>query len=786
MAMPFSPCDTAANCDDKSVAVLTEIFGDVVTKLVGNQPVGDVSSGANVIASMLQAFNSGVLVLGGLLLFYITVTGMANTANDGEAMGQKWSTMWTPIRMVYGAGMLLPTSSGFSIVQLIVLMFALWGAGLANLVYKAGVGTAIFSPNAVVKDVHKAGAFYGGRQFAMNYAQSVYCQKLISAAYANSPASKPDVRIGTVPDKINQLGNGVVEQVFYFKDRNPQSNLLGGQPVCGAVKLTTYQLTNSKDSVDRSLNYVDVVITTKKNERIATLRKDIEAWVQEWPTDIVKADWGKIRSARFTEIVNRYENGVADDLRQAAEQSDSVKNAMNEFMARQTSQGWMMAGGWSQRVGMSRSALGRSFSRPVAVAEIPSPVISTFSEELKNVSLVLGQIRNGLVRNIEAAEAAAPKVATPPKFDEVTNYFPSGISNVEKIKDMSPSLSDWVNKSANWVMQTTVESFVGADSTGQNSVMCGTSGEMGGSMNRIKCVGDYLANATALLTSVKWAIISAEKTLNAVLSIVGAAPHPGEWIMASTTIHHIVNDLLIEPLSEILMYTKIMAFYFSVFLTSLPYVALIVASVGWIISIIQAMLMAQIGMLKHMMPSNNHTFIGADHQMYLTFMAVFIRPVLAIIGLFAAFIIADPVIDYVTLAFFESREALMRGGGVNSALSNFITSAWWIGAYGLLLLPILYMIFFFPQSLPDKLLSFLGWGLNSLGDSTAVTDFQTSMGKSRAGSGKSDGSLGILGGRNRRDGENEDSNARKRRGNSQSMTNGQGVTPRDTPRKDDF
>lgn len=123
----------------------------------------------------------------------------------------------------------------------------------------------------------------------------------------------------------------------------------------------------------------------------------------------------------------------------------------------------------------------------------------------------------------------------------------------------------------------------------------------------------------------------------------------------------------------------------------------------------------------------------------------------------------------------------MRGGGVISALSNFITSVWWIGAYGLLLLPILYMIFFFPQSLPDKLLSFLGWGLNSLGDSTAVTDFQTSMGRSRAGIGESGGSLRFFGGRNRRDGGNENSNKRGGRGNSQSMTNGQGVTPGDTP-----
>ena len=53
--------------------------------------------------------------------------GTLNTANDGEVMGRNWSSLWTPVRIVAGGAVLLPTASGFSFIQLVVLMFALWG-----------------------------------------------------------------------------------------------------------------------------------------------------------------------------------------------------------------------------------------------------------------------------------------------------------------------------------------------------------------------------------------------------------------------------------------------------------------------------------------------------------------------------------------------------------------------------------------------------------------------------------------------------------------------------------
>lgn len=47
--------------------------------------------------------------------------------------------------------------------------------------------------------------------------------------------------------------------------------------------------------------------------------------------------------------------------------------------------------------------------------------------------------------------------------------------------------------------------------------------------------------------------------------------------------------------------------------------------------------------------------------------------------------------------------------------------------FGLTLLPILYMIFFLPQTLPDEILRWLGGGLNSLGDSSAIGTVQSGL-----------------------------------------------------------
>ena len=139
----------------------------------------------------------------------------------------------------------------------------------------------------------------------------------------------------------------------------------------------------------------------------------------------------------------------------------------------------------------------------------------------------------------------------------------------------------------------------------------------------------------------------------------------------------------------------------------------------------------------HMLPEQ--TFVGSQRQGYLMLMSLFVRPMLALIGLFAAILVSDPVINYVTDAFFSMREALVGSGGAAATLGQFWQTFWWIGLYAAVLLPILYMIFGLAQTMPDEILRWVGGGIGSLGETTAnsgIVGAMDSFGKTGGSAGK--------------------------------------------------
>ena len=203
-------------------------------------------------------------------------------------------------------------------------------------------------------------------------------------------------------------------------------------------------------------------------------------------------------------------------------------------------------------------------------------------------------------------------------------------------------------------------------------------------------------------------------------------------IIASTFTNNSAFMGVIFPILEkIRQWVSILAFYFGVFLPALPYITFFTVVIGWVLSVIQTALVSPIWMLMHMQPEQS--FVGSQRQGYLMLMSLFVRPMLALIGLFAAILVSDPVITYVTDAFFSMREALVTGGGTISTFSQVWQTFWWIGLYAAVLLPILYMIFGLAQSMPDEILRWVGGGIGSLGETNAnsgIVGAMDSFGKS--------------------------------------------------------
>lgn len=121
---------------------------DVATKMLG-YVFGDVKGyfdGTNTyIAQMFLVFNSAVAAVAVLMLMVNIMSATIQTAHEGEILGRRYSTIWMPIRNVFGLAGVFPILGGWSIGQAFMFMAALVGIGIGTLTWKTAVTGLIAS-----------------------------------------------------------------------------------------------------------------------------------------------------------------------------------------------------------------------------------------------------------------------------------------------------------------------------------------------------------------------------------------------------------------------------------------------------------------------------------------------------------------------------------------------------------------------------------------------------------------------------------------------------------------
>ena len=129
---------------DLSVMFLGNIFGVVDGVLAG--------TGSQIAGTLFGVFNSAVLALGGIIISYTLMLSTINTAQDGQFLGQRMSSIWVPLRTVGGAMLLMPKASGYCVMQIFIMWIVVQGIGAADKVWAQALsylnrGGAIVRPN---------------------------------------------------------------------------------------------------------------------------------------------------------------------------------------------------------------------------------------------------------------------------------------------------------------------------------------------------------------------------------------------------------------------------------------------------------------------------------------------------------------------------------------------------------------------------------------------------------------------------------------------------------------
>lgn len=725
MTMPFSPCDPAQpTCDDVTVQALESIFGPVVKVLWQGLDPSTVTAASSLLGTLFTFFNSGILVIGSIIVSYVAVLGSVNTANDGEVMGKAWSAPWTTLRMVFGGAVLLPTASGYSFIQLFVLMLSLWSIGFANGVYKLGMGLGVLKPDGIVTTSYQAGSYFGLRDFAKQYLAASYCARSANTIYADGGGS-PSVMADGSADKQTVNGSRI-DYTFFIKDRNATTNLGGGEPICGTVTLTSYTpsgVYSDTSGTQAALDNLRSALLAQKVSAAVGLMQDIDNWVATMPSDIHQTGWDAVQSSQFNALVKSREDWIVGQIATLMSSNEGTVNAgVSSFVGVMTKGGWSMAGGWYQRVGLIRGKL--STITGESVGNVTSPSLSALPSDAR-ASLLRDSVTTVAETITKKAEQAGNGYSgsTDVKPEDFATLIPKDAKSDINIGSLDADMSTKFQLLLNGLMKRGVDLAVG------------TGGDVD-AVSRMKLTGDLLSSYQAMLwladASIKTAVTSLRVVVGAVggvevlgnkLDMRGVTDPVWDWTMA-------VPVPIIAKIADSVGY---LAFMFGVALPAMPYGLFMIGVVGWMLAVLQTAIAAPLWAIMHMRPSQ--TFVGSDAQGYLLLMALFVRPALSVIGLFAAMLVADPCIDYIGKAFFAMRGDVVSSTGWVGVLAQFQQFFWWFTAFWGVLLPVMFMIFGLPQVLPDRVLAWLNVGVHDLGASGASAELQRNLnaGGERAG-----------------------------------------------------
>lgn len=120
-----------------SVAAVPDYASACLDGIFGTAPNSAASVAQSGLGTMLSAYSSMMLVFAGIIVLWIIISAVAETARSGIPFGKGFNHIWAPIRLIVALGLLVPIGFGLNSGQYIVVSLAKWGSQQATQIWNA-------------------------------------------------------------------------------------------------------------------------------------------------------------------------------------------------------------------------------------------------------------------------------------------------------------------------------------------------------------------------------------------------------------------------------------------------------------------------------------------------------------------------------------------------------------------------------------------------------------------------------------------------------------------------
>jgi conjugal transfer/type IV secretion protein DotA/TraY len=682
---------TDVDPQDKSLEYLRYIFGDTANIIIGG--IGPVQPDS-ILGAISEILNAGMLIFTGLIVGYVFLTGVLNSAHEGNPLGKSYSTMWIPLRMVLAISLVLPFSGGYSTMQIGVLWLAGHGVGLANTTWNTALdhmsGTGTLYPAQISLDYEST---------AMQVLNSRVCMHGINTAdrhvnVVDEPieivegVSATDLRTPGVASSIEIAPQHIVMQRY-----NSYYNLVGaagaytaawvsdfsagvpqyyGSNPCGSLKLEFAEIDEGTGIDSAVVNFQAKVVDIYANldagldplarqivqKAVDDSAPDPDALAYDDVVKQFKFEYEKVVNEAMSEIatlrINKWANGNPD----AAATTMGARDA-----------GWITVGAWywdlqrinaeTQKMTSVKVELAGPTARVVGHDDYPM-FTNALSDYQQNMS-----VTNSIGATVNAMERSS--------YADTNKSLGFVMDRVEGILNFALSEPDPVRGMAN-VGHMIIGSF------------------------EIALAGAFLTDLAACV---------ADDTSDAVGGLIGGATRP-----VTSTLCRMTNKTLWALVGAGMLLIPV-ALMLAFYIPATPMILWIMGVAAWFVLLIEAVIAAPVWAASHVFPDGNG-FVGERAKAgYMVALSLFLRPTLAIFGFIAGMLLVIVMAKVLMIIFLPAMSGMLA-----DSLSGVVTLFAILAIFTTVLMQIAHRSFGLIHEIPDKVLRYIGGGQENLGEAS--------------------------------------------------------------------
>ncbi|HAN6300757.1 TPA: DotA/TraY family protein [Escherichia coli] len=648
----------ATNPDDLSRQALVTIFGDVVTNPL-------TASSNTIIGNLFMVFNAIIATMGIVWFLFIGIRHAVRTGHQGNVFNNGRDVVGM-LSIVSGFMMIVPTASGWSLAQLVMLWGAsIMGIGSANIMVQTAAENIAEGYSMTVQPVHVS-----TRTAARGILEMELCKHAMNTGLDDFNRT---ARSSTPPmSESSRTENG-----------RYTVTVSNGSATCGSVSLSVKgNGSNKQSALAHFFNpFIETEyqgVLTAQRSAMDTMLRDLDSAAQEFVSAYrTRRDTGNGNlpdiESRIQKAANRYEETV-----QKALPTDNAETERREQLKSYlTTYGWVALGAWYQTFATANQRLEDLANRAPTVSGVSSLGEAGDTEFLKEVKgAYQAQLQNSTYT------PALGTIKTANEYNSASTSDPKSV-----ILDSVRTI-----KFTNYI--ATVLSGSGSTTDQLNPLI------------KMKNIGDY----TMVTTETIWAGYTTVR----VLSTAGSKSVFGRLVNVVSGLSDAakaVLDAFAPPLYFLLFLLFCAGFSLSIYLPFIPFIFWMTGIGNWIVSVLIGCAAGPLWAATHLGTSQDRGNRAAYGYIYL--IDSMIRPLLMVFGFFFA--------SVAIVAGGTILNALFGAALVNvqaNSLTGLFSIAGFLLIYARVCTTLVAAVFALQAYLPDHVINFLGGrdGVNMLGN----------------------------------------------------------------------